>query len=52
MCKAVGTTKQVGHQEASSAHDILSVPKQICAKSSSQAPAVHQKPPDWKADAD
>lgn len=46
MCKAVGPTKQAGHQEASSAHDILSVQKQICDKSSIQVPAVCQKLPD------
>ena len=51
MCKAVGTAKQAGHQEASSARDIHTLPKQICAKSSIQSPAVHKKPPDWKADA-
>ncbi|KAI9547956.1 hypothetical protein NQZ68_012973 [Dissostichus eleginoides] len=52
MCEAVGTAQQAGHQEASSAHDIHSVPKQICAKSSIQSPAVRQKPPDKKADAE
>ncbi|TNN75087.1 Protocadherin-16 [Liparis tanakae] len=29
MCEAVGTAKQAGHQEASSAHDIHSLPKQM-----------------------
>lgn len=31
MCKAVGAARQAGHQEASSARDIHSLPKQICA---------------------